>query len=124
MADETSSPPPPPAPSANPTSCGCYAALALFALAALPALILAGMQGGACEGGPCHPERVVGTGTVLFWLAAAAALVGLAVRALVAARQRAAGDGAAERRRSPAWAWTTVAAAALAALALLVFAMG
>lgn len=73
-------------PKSNPNGCGVSAAIAFFLLLAVPVLIFAGMQGGACEGGPCHPERVVSPGTALAWLAAVAVLVGLLVRVMVARR--------------------------------------
>ena len=101
-------------PGAN--GCGCFAAIAFFVLAAFPALIFAGMQGGSCEGGPCHPERVVSASTALAWLAGAAALFGLAVRAFVGwAQKRGGGEGG----RPPAWA--AVVAAAIGLLVLLAY---
>ena len=97
MSDAPDSPPPRP----NATGCGIFAAIGFFLIAAFPVLIFAGMQGGACEGGPCHPERVVSSETALAWLAVAAVIVGVLVRAIVARR------GA---RGAPWWAYALVAA--------------
>ncbi len=93
--------PQPEAPRPNPNGCGIYAAITFFLLLALPVLAFVGMRAGACEGGPCHPERVVNTGTAMAWLAAVAVLVGVIVRAMVARRGA---PGA------PWWAYVLVAA--------------
>jgi hypothetical protein len=110
-----------PSPPPDPTSCGCFAAVGAFLLAAFPALMLASMRVGACKDGPCHPERAVSGWAVLAGVAVGAALMGSAVRAVIARRQR--GVGAAGRGAGLAAA-ALLGLAALAAAALFLFAMG